>query len=231
MIDTTATLTDGTPSTPQMIVGSAGNLGLYASTGTHDLGLVRGWTIKSLALDPQGVLWCVGTEGNPAKWDQVAMQWVGAPDWLGGWSLNCLAWDPSNTLWCVGSAGNLSRWDGDWQTNSGGWAAGNECPQFTNTTPWSMVTFDAAGTMWGVQTDGTIVYWSPSENDWQGVATSPPAPTLMVSFSDAMYAVTTDFRTFSSLNTINPSGWELVPTGWTVRWFGPAGNPFGLTIP
>lgn len=217
--------------TPHLLVGSASNTGYFTGTSTVDLQTLGGWQIKSLAQDPRGVLWCVGSQGNPGIWNPGNQTWTSTPDLLGGWSFNSLAWDPTGSLWCVGSAGNLSRWQGEWASNSGAWTgAENGFPQMRSTVPWKMVTFAPNGTMWGVQGDGAIVSWDPDLNQWEPLGNAPAAETLMVSFSDAMYAVTADFRTFRSENMTVPQDWTQVPTGWTVRWFGPAGHP-GVNLP
>lgn len=218
--------------TSHLIVGSANNVGVYTPESTTDLRLLGGWTIQSLAMDPTGALWCVGTAGNPARWNPVNQGWDGYPALLGGWSFNCLAWDAEGSLWCVGAAGNLSRWSGDWMTNSGGWAGPDQVPQLSLPGGWRMVAFGPDDAMWGVRQDGTIMSWSPGVDAWQPAAGAAPSDdgVLMLSFSDAMYAVTPDFQIFRSASVSEPLGWELVQTGWTVAWFGPD-TPAAVNLP
>lgn len=212
----------------QLIVGSEFNVGLYAPTRTVPLTL-QGWEIQSLSRDPRGSLWCVGRAGNPARWESSMQSWVSAPHWLGGWSLRSLAWDSLGNLWCVGSAGNISRWVGG-AVDSGEWAGSQAAfPQLTAAGGWRMVTFSPQGIMWGVRQEGSIVKWSAGLMQWQQVG-APPGGALMVSLSDsALYAVSEDFRTYST-SAAHPQHWTEVPIGWRVRWYGPQ-NTGGITVP
>ncbi|HEX6039639.1 hypothetical protein [Longimicrobium sp.] len=208
--------------TAHLIVGSEFNAGLYTAAQTIPLSL-QGWQIQSLARDPDGRLWCVGSAGNPARWESTLQSWVGAPQLFGGWSLSCLAWDPAGNLWCVGSAGNLSRWLGDWSTSTGRWAGPNDgFPQLASPGGYRSVAFAPDGTPWATRQDGTVTRWSSLQNQWQQQAdTLPGGAALTLSFDGgSLYVVTPDFRVFSS-SVSTPQTWAPVQTGWTVRWFGP----------
>lgn len=106
-------------------VGTAGNAFKmatdYALPIAEDLGNIGGWTLKMLASDNNGALYCVGTEDNVGKWENG--NWTNEGK-IGGWTLKMLAFDQENGIWAVGTEGNVGRWDGltmlD-QGNLGGW--------------------------------------------------------------------------------------------------------------
>lgn len=96
------------------IVGTEGNVGkLDLSNGTilKNYGLIGGWKIVSIDFDANGMLWCVGQNGNVGRWNGYSWDDQGILD---GWVLRSISVRNVPALglcWGVNTNGELGIYD------------------------------------------------------------------------------------------------------------------------
>lgn len=90
-------------------IGRDGNVGVMAPMFDvwSNLGNVGGWTLRSMAMAPNGWIYGVGTQGNVGIWVTGGWATLDAPH---GWTLKSLVWGPDGTLYGVGTQGNVGIW-------------------------------------------------------------------------------------------------------------------------
>jgi hypothetical protein len=146
-------------------IGTAGNVGMYsADTDTWaDLGLLGGWPLAALTLDPQGNLLGIGQDGGMDWWDFGKGGWTndhssggifysGPENWGG---IVQYLWGP-NVQWVVSPQGSIAKADASTndsfvdQGAMGGWTV-------------KMLSYDQFNILWCVGTAGNVGQWL--END------------------------------------------------------------------
>jgi len=181
----------------------------FRSGAGWDDGDHGGWTLKMLAFDPHGKMWCVGTGSNVGWWD--GSQWR-RQDEMSTWTLKTLAFDPHGTMWCVGTRSNVGRWDGHkWQDQG-------EMSKWT----LKMLAFDPHGTMWCVGTGSNIGVWNGHDWDRRGEYNLHDWWLESIAFDaeGALWGIMTDgtvARWGSAAQRWEAMG-ELLRGGWRPRW-------------
>jgi hypothetical protein len=124
-----------------------------------DKGFMGGWWLRMITFDAQNNMWCVGNDGNFAKWDPAGNKWI---DQGGTWRLKMIVFVDGH-LYGVGYDGNVGMWSGN-QWNDLGFVGGWWLNMFSldsNNMPWC-VGNDLNAAKWGATIFGNWTLVPPS---------------------------------------------------------------------
>ena len=125
------------------------------------VGNISDWSLNQILKDRNGELWCVGTHGNIARWDDNIFGWGGSIQENDRirlqMQIKMIAFDVNNNMRCVDV---LNK---EWKWEATEWVAHDDSSNWE----LAMIAYNSAGDKWCVGGLNNVGKWNEDNKIWE----------------------------------------------------------------